>query len=434
MSRYLVTTVVLLLLLTGCSLKSTTPKSPQKSIHKEAKYTTFELENEYIIHALYYKEHREYAKAYRLFKELYEKSSNPEYLLEAARLSIVLKNYTEAVKELKRLTLTDPKNLELYRLLTIAYLKLGKKDDALNAANRALKLDPDNIRNVDVTASIYLAYGENEKAYQAYENYYNIHHDEESLIRMASILYYKMKDRDNTVKLLETHSKMVGCSEKVCLFLAEIYREKNDLDNLASVYERLYEETGKSEYAQKAAEIYTYEKRYKKAVKILESSGADERLLLAVLKQSKEFKKALKLAKKLYDETLDPIWEAEYGVLLYESSDKKSDPALLKKVEKILKNAIGKGVDEALYLNYLGYLLIDHDIDVKEGMRLVEKALEKVPDSPFYLDSLAWGYYRLGECTKAYEVMKKVVDKMGLDDLEIKGHWEKINNCRSKKK
>ncbi len=434
MSRYLLTILAALLLLAGCSYKSATSAHKAGVGTEKPAYRHFKYENDYIIHALYYKEHKAYARAYTLFKELYDKTSNPEYLREAVKLLIALKDYDEALKDLKILVQKDPGNVELYRLMTIAYIKLGKKEEALKSANRALEIDPDNIQNVDMTASIYMMDGDNQKAYKAYEKYYEKHHDDESLIRMASILYHKLKNRNKTVNLLESHSKIIGCSEKVCLFLAEIYRQENDLDNLASVYSRLYEVTGKSDYAQKAAEIYTYEKRYKKAIEILEASDADERLLLAVLKQSREYKKALALAKKLYEETLDPIWQAEYGVLLYEAAEKKDDPELLKRVERALLSAFKKGVNEALYLNYLGYLLIDHDLDIPRGMKLVEKALKEVPDSPFYLDSLAWGYYKLGNCTKAEQIMKRVVEKMGLDDKEIKSHWEKINRCRSKKK
>ncbi len=434
MSRYLLTILAVLLLFAGCSFKNGPSAHKSAASGKKSEYRPFKYENDYIIHALYYKEHKAYARAYTLFKELYEKTSNPEYLKEAVKLLIALKEYDEALKDLKILIQKDPANVELYRLMTIAYIKTGKKEEALKSAQKALAVDPDNIQSVDMVASIHMMEGENEKAYEAYERYYEKHHDDESVIRMASILYHKLHDRKRTVNLLESHSKIIGCSEKVCLFLAEIYRQENDLDDLASVYSRLYRTTGKSEYAQKAAEIYTYEKRYKKAIEILESSDADERLLLAVLKQSREYKKALSLAKKLYDETLDPIWQAEYGVLLYESADKKDDPKLLKKVESTLQSAFKKGVNEALYLNYLGYLLIDHDIDVPRGMKLVEKALKTAPDSPFYLDSLAWGYYKLGNCAKAERIMKKVVDKMGLDDKEIKSHWEKINRCRSKKK
>ncbi|BBG65712.1 hypothetical protein NNO_1009 [Hydrogenimonas sp.] len=434
MSRYLVTTIVLLLFFAACSQKNQPFSDGVQSGHKDSRLRSFKYENDYIIHALYYKEHKAYARAYTLFKELYDKTGRPEYLREAVKLLIALKDYDEALKDLKILIEEDPKSVELYRLMTIANMKSGKKSAAIESAKRALALDPDNIKNVDMIASIYLAEGDNRKAYEVYEKYYEKHHDDDSLIRMASILFHKLREPKKTVNLLETHSKIIGCSEKVCLFLVEIYSQQNNLDDLASVYERLYESTGKSEYAQKAAEIYTYEKRYGKAILILESSKADKRLLLAVLKQSRKFKKAMKLAKELYDETLDPVWLAEYGILLYESADNKDNPALLEKVESTLSSALAQGVDDALYLNYLGYLLIDHDLDIERGMKLVKKALKTDPDSPFYLDSLAWGYYKLGNCTKALDVMEKVVEKMGLNDKEIKSHWEKIRRCRSEKK
>jgi len=227
---------------------------------------------------------------------------------------------------------------------------------------------------------------------------------------------------------------MIGCTENVCLFLAELYRQNNDLENLADVYARMYDVTKSSEYAQKAAEIYAYKKEFDKAEKLLIESKADDKLLLAIYKHTKAYEKAAKLAKDLYDQTLDPLWLAEYGVLLYEAAPKKDDPKLLKKVIRLLSEAFKEGVDDPLYYNYLGYLLIDHDIDVKWGVDLVKKALRAEPDSAFYIDSLAWGHYKLGECQKAYNEMKKVIDKLGLKDEEIKAHWKKIEKCRSRKK
>jgi tetratricopeptide (TPR) repeat protein len=227
---------------------------------------------------------------------------------------------------------------------------------------------------------------------------------------------------------------MIGCSEKVCLFLAELYRQANDLDHLADVYARMYEVTKTNEYAQKAAEIYAYKKAFDKAEKLLVDSGADDRLLLAIYKHTGKFRKAAELAQKLYEETSDPVWLAEYGILIYEAAPKKSDPKLLKKVISSLSKAFKEGVTDPLYYNYLGYLLIDHDVDVKWGLELVRKALAAEPDSAFYIDSLAWGYYKLGQCDKAYREMKKVVDKLGLKDEEIKTHWKKIKACRSRKK
>ncbi len=443
MSRYLPAYIAALLLFSGCAQKRAVQAPPKIPHQKERvgnlheKVVAFDAEYDYIIQALYYQEHGEFAKAYALFHHLYEKTHNIEYEIEALKLLVGMQRFEEAKKSLEVLVKRYPDNPKLYRLLSISYLKLGDTRKALESAQRALALEPDNRQNVDLTASIWLLQKSKkgyEKAYAVYEAYYARHHDEDSVVKMASILLYRLKEPDRALRLLQTHSQMVACTEKVCLFLAEIYRSRNDLEHLADIYARLYDSTRQSEYAQQAAEIYAYQKRFDKAVKLLEASDADTRLLLAVYKQTHHYEKAAALAKKLYEETNDPVWLAEYGILQYEAAPKKEDAKLLSKVIRTLTQAMKEGVDDPLYYNYLGYLLIDHNIDVKWGLRLVEKALKVEPDSPFYIDSLAWGHYKLGECKKAYREMKQVVDKMGLDDEEIRKHWNEIQKCRSERK
>ncbi|WP_300366361.1 tetratricopeptide repeat protein [Hydrogenimonas sp.] len=428
MSRYLSAIVILFFLFAGCSQKTPSPsdRTPQ--------YQPFEYEYDYIIHALYYKEHGDYAKAHALFEELYKKTGNPEYRTEAIRLLIASKRYDDASKQLSEAIRKYPENIQLYRLMTLTQLRLNRVDDALVNAKKVVALEPDNLQNIDLLASIYLVKDLNKEAYDAYNAYYVKYHDDTAVVKMASILYHKFKNSQDAIRLLETHSKMVGCSENVCLFLAELYRQNNDLDHLADVYARMYDVTKVNEYAQKAAEIYSYKKEFDKAEELLMESNADDRLLLAIYKHTKQFDNAAKLAKSLYEETSDPLWLAEYGILLYEAAPKKDDPKLLKKVIQNLSQAFKEGVNDPLYFNYLGYLLIDHDIDVKGGIELVKKALKVEPDSAFYIDSLAWGHYKLGECEKAYEEMKKVIEKLGSEDKEIKTHWEKIEKCRSRKK
>jgi len=48
----------------------------------------------------------------------------------------------------------------------------------------------------------------------------------------------------------------------------------------------------------------------------------------------------------------------------------------------------------------------------------------------YYLDSLAWGYYKERDCDKAYKMMKRVVDEEGLEEPEIIEHWDAIKQCK----
>ena len=91
-------------------------------------------------------------------------------------------------------------------------------------------------------------------------------------------------------------------------------------------------------------------------------------------------------------------------------------------------------VEDPVYLNYLGYLMIDHDLGIKEGMQYVQKALDKQPESPFYIDSLAWGKYKLGECAEASRLIKKVEELIGTDEQEVREHIKAIQQCKTKDK
>jgi len=434
MSRYnlFILNIIIALFIGGCADKSNIQNSSEVDVN--SKTEKFENELRFIMHALYYKEHGDYIKAYALFDKLYKETHKLEYKIESLKLLISLGGYESAQKEIVSLLKHFSNNVTLYRLLTLAQLKLNSLDDALESAKKALKIDPDNLENIDLVASIYIVMQKYQEASDLYNQYYTKHHDEESLIKIASITYHKLKNPDKTIQILRSHTQFIGCSEKVCTFLAEIYRQRSDLDNMAKIYALSYKTTKKSEYAQKAAEIFAYEKKYDKAIELLESSKTDNRLLLAILKQTRDFKKAAKLAKQIYNESLDPVWLAEYGILLFEAAENKYNVKLLNSVVDKLTRAIKQGLNDPLYYNYLGYLLIDNDIDIKKGIKFVKKALKDEPKSAFYIDSLAWGYYKLGRCNEAYSLMKKVVEKLGMEDEEIQTHMKKIKECSDLKK
>lgn len=63
-------------------------------------------------------------------------------------------------------------------------------------------------------------------------------------------------------------------------------------------------------------------------------------------------------------------------------------------------------------------------------MQLVELALGQDPENLYYIDSLAWGYYKLGDCNKAYELMQKTFyDKEFSSSQESKEHIKAIKAC-----
>ncbi|MBP7866618.1 MAG: tetratricopeptide repeat protein [Acidobacteria bacterium] len=78
-----------------------------------------------------------------------------------------------------------------------------------------------------------------------------------------------------------------------------------------------------------------------------------------------------------------------------------------KEAEAVLTAFLRENADNAVALNYLGYMLVDLDLNVAKGMEYIRKALELEPLNPAYLDSLGWGYFRLKEYPKALEYLLK---------------------------
>jgi len=60
-------------------------------------------------------------------------------------------------------------------------------------------------------------------------------------------------------------------------------------------------------------------------------------------------------------------------------------------------------------LNFVGYVLADHDRELPEARKLIERALEKDPENGAYVDSYGWVLYRQGDLAGAREHLERAV-------------------------
>ncbi|GGG94984.1 tetratricopeptide repeat protein [Silvibacterium dinghuense] len=69
----------------------------------------------------------------------------------------------------------------------------------------------------------------------------------------------------------------------------------------------------------------------------------------------------------------------------------------------------------SMTLNYLGYMLADHDMKLDEALAMIQKAVELDPQNYAYLDSLGWANFKLGKYTQAEEQLRKAVERNSTD-------------------
>lgn len=78
--------------------------------------------------------------------------------------------------------------------------------------------------------------------------------------------------------------------------------------------------------------------------------------------------------------------------------------------EADLKRALALSPDQPLVLNYLGYTWIDQGRNMKEGMKLIEKAVQLKPDDGYIVDSLGWAHFKQGNYKEAVKYLERAVE------------------------
>jgi Flp pilus assembly protein TadD len=89
--------------------------------------------------------------------------------------------------------------------------------------------------------------------------------------------------------------------------------------------------------------------------------------------------------------------------------------------ETHLKTAIQLNPNDAFALNYLGYWWADQGRNLEQAITLIERAVKLRPDSGYFVDSLGWVHFRLGDADKAVELLERATE-LEPSDFEIIGH------------
>ncbi len=415
MQRYIVA-LLLIMIVSGCALKqqSTIPNHQIDSL---------------LVEALLLESQGLYINANAIYEKAYKITHDPILLQKIINNYYRAKNYEKAIATAKQALKEFPKNRIFYEQLAAIYFATSDYDRAIDYIKKAISIKKTS-QNLTFLGSILLAKKEYEAALKYYKGAYALDPSPKTINTIAYILFFYLDKKTEAIAYLETHTRLYGCSKEVCGTLISFYSLNNNIDGLISVYKRLYQKYNDIAYAKKIAELYIYNKEFSKAIEWAKKIN-DTELLFSLYKTTKKFKKAYELAMQFYNQTKDPKYLAQAAIFEYEAHPKK-DRKLLEDVAQKLEKAIKKNRDP-IFLNYLGYLYIDHELNIKRGIALVKEALQADPLSPYYLDSLAWGYYKIGKCKEALKLIKKVYYDLQFKDDEIKLHLEKIKKCVKEK-
>ncbi len=353
---------------------------------------------------------------------------NAETLFYRAKIYGALKDYKKAIYYAKKSLKKDPDNLNTYRVLATLYTLNNQDKKAIAVLERLLDKAPQSVDVMGMLGELYFENNQFAKALKYYNRLYGAHysHIQIGMRLLADVI--KGNNHKDAVKFIDALIKEEKDRQAMLKVLKATLLHSLKRDAEAERVESSIKETNKEKLEAAYAEAAGFFSGLKKDRLAIEArkrgvarnpkSALLNLMLARAYAQQKAWKKAIAAAK--ISCSIDPSADCLYYLgAYYERAGRWKEAA------SSLEEAVKKNPDDPSVLNYLGYLLIDHGMNVKKGISLVKKALKKKPDNGYYLDSLAWGYYRLGDLKKAEKLQEKAIENTDENAL-IYAHWGSI--------
>lgn len=367
------------------------------------------------------------------------KNDDPTARFTYARLAAYFQRFELAEVTVDDLLKEYPRN-EAY---------LGLKADLLQTFNKseeALKLIAKVAERDGASESLRFTYGkllgesgESEKAKHIFEGLHLENPDNPDVIFALGLLALERED-GQTAKTFFSQLLQLGDAGGQASYFMGLAEEMNDNVDSALVW-----------FASVPVDSQRFELAQTRYINLLAQQGDIDkaRKHLQLLRQERPkqaidfylFEAAFLRDQGMLEESVDVLTQALSDFpgnidLLYSRAMVAESIARLDMLETDLRTILKIEPTNAQALNALGYTLTDRTDRHEEALELINKALELRPNDPYYLDSLGWVYYRMGDLVKAEYYLREAVRIQ--PDVEFVAHlgevlWEQNKKSDAKK-
>lgn len=322
---------------------------------------------------------------------------------------------------------------------------LGMKADLLQTFNKneeALKLIAKAAEREGASESLRFTYGkllgesgQSEKAKAIFEALHLENPDNPDVIFALGLLALEREDGQTAKSFFSQLLQLGDGSGQASYFMGLAEEMNNNLDSALVWFASVPMDSPRFEMAQT---------RY---INLLAEQGKIDkaRQHLQLLRQERPqqaiefylFEAAFLREQQLPDEALNILHEALIAYpgnldLLYNRAMVAESVDDLEILETDLRTILKIDPMNSQALNALGYTLTDRTDRHAEALELINKALELRPNDPYYLDSLGWVYYRLGDLEKAEYYLREAVAIQA--EVEFVAHLGEVLWVQNKKR
>jgi len=321
--------------------------------------------------------------------------ADPEYYEAWIELGLTYetqKNFIDAERVFSQLFDSGVENQQIIFRLVDLNLKLNNPDKALtyvqqNEENQALILE---------TANLFLNQDFYDHAAELLDPLAHENPIPASALFYLAVLEYEGRDNpDKALAYLESIPVSHPHHERSLVFRIHLLYQKGEKDAARQLCLSAMDLFPKQpEFRIILAEIHEHENEYPQALDVLLTAA------------------------NLWPESTTILYRLG---LVYDRMEHR-DQAML-----MMEKVIAKDPEHADSLNFLGYSLAEKGQDLERAEVLVQNAIKAKPDNGYFLDSLAWVYFKQGKKRLAWQEIKRAVALVDTDPVI----WEHYGDIAS---
>lgn len=334
--------------------------------------------------------------------------------------------YDEAIEVLRKVSEAEPGNLEAVRLTAQAQRRSGKRNEALQTLQAALK-GRDVSESIDLQVSqaeIYDELGQTDEAVKSYEEVLNsllnpdgtlmerFRRPVEDLMVRVALLYRQANRHEEMTRTIARMRQVLGqTSTRPDLILIDSLREER---NYAEMMKRAEDAATRypdePDFRMLKAQALGHLNRLDEAVKLLDGmlTGSMDDLQVistkaAVLTEAEHYREA----EAALHEGLkrDP----KNNQLLVQLSMVQEKLGRSPAAESTLRQILQQDPDNPTALNNLGYYLAERGERLEEALQLTRRAVNIAPTNGSFLDSLGWVYFQMNKLDEAQRYLEQAL-------------------------
>ena len=383
-----------------------------------------------------YEQQKQYKSAIAAYRRAIELDRDNLDAIRGLAQNLLNDGQTDAaLEQYKIIADSNPEDAQTYLHIGDIYRRQGKYDQALESLKKAESMVQDSIEVPYNIATVYQAQGRFEEAAQVLQDLLNktekpdgtyTQGERNNRAVFLERLGTDYRDAGNNQAAIDAFHKMLTLGDENATRgyqqIIDTYREAKQWQQATAAAKEAVQKMPNDRGLRmvldnQLADMGESDKALKDVRSLLKGTPEDRDVYVAIAQMTTRLKRwtdaheALNKAEQL---STKPD-EKEYIYFLRGSTferEKKYEQA-----EEQFRKVLAADPQNAMTLNYLGYMLADRGIKLEEAVTLIKKAVDLEPSNGAYLDSLGWAYFKLGRLDLAEEKLVKASQQptMGSD-------------------